>query len=188
MSTFTNKPLAVADIPEHAQVPLEQVAPQFLKVMLWERFIYWVFIAAALGVLAWQLKVSALLYWRIGLGVLGAGLLLFMWYTARKSFANMGYALRQHDLIFRKGWLFEQLHVVPLKKIQHCQVKRGPLERRYKLSSLRIFTAGGAGADVTLGGLPTDTANILKDWLTGGSQAAFANETNTAIADDTTMA
>jgi membrane protein YdbS with pleckstrin-like domain len=187
MSTFTNKPLSVADIPEHAQVPLEKVAPQFLKVMLWEHFIYWLLIAVPLGVLAWQLKFTAMLYWRIGLGVLAAGLLLFMLYTARKSFANMGYALRQHDLIFRKGWLFEQLNVVPLKKIQHCKVKRGPLERWYKVSSLRIYTAGGAGADVTLSGLPTHTANILKDWLTGSSQATFTNETSTAIADDTTM-
>ncbi|MCU0374105.1 MAG: PH domain-containing protein [Chitinophagaceae bacterium] len=188
MATFTNTPLAVADIPLHTHVALQPVAPQFLRVMLMERFIYWLFIAACLVVIAWQLSVPYLLYWRIGLGALGVGLLIFMWFTARKAFANMGYALRQHDLIFRKGWLFEQLHVVPLKKIQHCQVKRGPLERQYKLSSLRIYTAGGSGADVTLGGLPAATANVLKDWLIGATPAASATETNIAHADDDPMA
>jgi membrane protein YdbS with pleckstrin-like domain len=77
----------------------------------------------------------------------------------------MGYALRKHDLVFRKGWLFEKLHIIPLKKIQHCQVKRGPLERRYGLASLKIFTAGGTGADITLSGLTRQDAERLKDWL-----------------------
>jgi membrane protein YdbS with pleckstrin-like domain len=86
-------------------------------------------------------------------------------FTAGKAFDNMVYALRKHDLVFRKGWLFEKLHIIPLKKIQHCQVKRGPLERRYGLASLKIFTAGGAGADITLSGLTQHDAERLKDWL-----------------------
>lgn len=187
MAIFTNQLIAITDIPRHATVQLEHIAPNYLKVMLWERFIYWCFIAGGLIVIGWKITIPQVLYWRIGLVIFGISLLGFMWFTAHKAFANMGYALREHDLIFRKGWLFEQLHVVPLKKIQHCQVKRGPLERRYKLSSLRIFTAGGAGADVTLGGLPLDTADQLKDWLVRSTPNKPEIEIN-AAGDNITVA
>ncbi len=186
MKAFSNLPVSISDLPRYAEVQLEPVAPDHIKVMLWERLIYWLFITTGLFVLGWQLKLQMALYWRIGLTILALSLLSFMWFTARKAFANMGYAVRQHDIIFRKGWLFEQVHVVPLKKIQHCQVKRGPLERRYRLSSLRIHTAGGDGGDITLGGLPLNTANQLKDWLTGSISALPENQIN-ASGDDTTM-
>ena len=77
----------------------------------------------------------------------------------------MGFALRTHDLVYRNGWLFEKLHVVPLIKVQHCQVKKGPLERRYGLSALRVYTAGVSGADLVLEGLTDEQALTMKDWL-----------------------
>jgi membrane protein YdbS with pleckstrin-like domain len=169
MSTFTNKPLALDDIPRHSEAPLRSIEPAYLRIMYVEQFVYFVCIAA--GLFALGKWVPLFQNWNVQIAMFVFALLLFslMLFAARKAHSNMGYALREYDFIFRKGWLFEQLQVVPLSKIQHCKIKRGPLERKYGLATLNIFTAGGAGADVSLGGLPLDTANTLKDWLVGTS-------------------
>ena len=75
-------------------------------------------------------------------------------------------AKREHDVLFRKGWLFQQMHIVPLSKIQHCVIKKGPLERKYKLASLQLFTAANSSfADIKIGGLTEEQAERLKEWV-----------------------
>ena len=81
----------------------------------------------------------------------------------KRSFAYKGYAVRERDIISRSGWLFQKLQVVPINKIQHCVVKTGPLEKKYGLASLKIFTA--AQQDITLSGLKTAQAEQLKEWI-----------------------
>lgn len=191
MPRFVNIPLPVADIPRHAEVALQRIAPDHLKVVRIERILYWLMIAAALFAIGMWVPFVQTLSWRLGLAAFALLLLVYMQFTAYKAHINMGYALRTQDFIFRKGWLFEEMHVVPLKKIQHCKVKRGPLERKYQLATLRIYTAGGSGADISLGGLPADVADTLKDWLTGEAEKkneATLTEPGHDTTHDTTLA
>ncbi len=166
MQTFSNPALTWDELPRHQSLELRQVMPAYKKIMMIERAILWLGISISASTAMffsfdtekkpWMILVS---------GLLLAALLGILIFTANRAFQNMGYALRKHDLVFRKGWLFEKLHIVPLKKIQHCQVKRGPLERRYGLASLKIFTAGGEGDGIALSGLTQQEAERLKDWL-----------------------
>ncbi len=165
MQTFSNPALAWEEIPRFQNLELQQVMPAYKKIMWVERIILWLILVIGASAILFFSSVADKHWWIFGGGLLLAVLLGVLLFTANKAFQNMGYALRKHDLVFRKGWLFEKLHIIPLKKIQHCQVKRGPLERRYGLASLKIFTAGGAGADITLNGLTQQDAERLKDWL-----------------------
>jgi len=163
--TFSNPSLQPDDIPKYSSLELQQVHYSFKKIMLIERGILWLVLSAGATAIIITRSGAGKPWWILGGGILLTLILAVLLFTAIKSFQNMGYALRKHDLVFRKGWLFEKLHIIPLKKIQHCQVKRGPLERRYGLASLKIFTAGGTGADITLSGLTQQDAERLKDWL-----------------------
>ncbi len=163
---FSNPSLQPDDIPRYKALQLQQVHQAFRKIMLIERGMLWLILSACTTGVFFLIKFAgANPLWMLGSGILLALLLFALWLTANRSFQNMGYALRRHDIVFRKGWLYERLHIIPLKKIQHCQVKRGPLERIYGLASLKIFTAGGTGADITLSGLQKEEAERLKDWL-----------------------
>jgi uncharacterized protein len=165
MQTFSNPALAWEEIPRHQILELRQVTPAYKTIMMIEQVIIWLLISSVVTIALLFSSLADKQWWMLVGGVLLAALLGMLIFTAKKAFDNMGYALRKHDLVFRKGWLFEKLHIIPLKKIQHCQVKRGPLERRYGLASLKIFTAGGSGADITLCGLTQQEAERLKDWL-----------------------
>lgn len=166
MTSFTNPQVFPETMPRHSGVALQSIEPAYRKVMMLNRIIFWIIVAVLFAV-AWLFLVPEEAKFWFGIAALvfvlsGLGLGLF---TVSKAFENMGYALRQHDVIFRKGWLFEKLHLVPLKRIQHCVVKRSPLDRQFGLASLKIFTAGGAAADITLRGLSVDKAQTLKDFL-----------------------
>ena len=95
--------------------------------------------------------------------ILGTCWLVLLW-LAKKSFDNQGFALREHDIIIKKGWLFEKLQIVPLNKVQHTQRTTGPLERFWGLSSIQVYTAGAS--DATIHGLAGEDAEKVKSWLT----------------------
>ena len=83
------------------------------------------------------------------------------------SFPFRGYAIRTHDITYRKGWLFRSRTTIPFNRIQHSEINQGPLDRKYNLSSLKIFTAGGAASDLTIPGLLPEEAQRLHEFITG---------------------
>lgn len=87
------------------------------------------------------------------------------------SFPFRGYAIRTHDITYRKGWLFRSRTTIPFNRIQHSEISQGPLDRRYHLSSLKIFTAGGSTSDLTIPGLLPEEAQRLHEFITGQTSA-----------------
>lgn len=154
------------EIPQHKDVLLQPIEKNYKKVLLIQWVIVWLIISAV-GV-AFILLIDSLqstliiLLSIIGIFLLGG----FHFLSINKGFPQMAYAMREQDVLFRKGWLFQQLHIVPLSKIQHCVIKKGPLERKYKLASLQLFTAANASfADIKIGGLTEEQAERLKEWV-----------------------
>lgn len=54
---------------------------------------------------------------------------------------------------------------VPASRVQHLDLKHGPLERRWRLATLVIHTAGSKMAAVSLSGLDENDAERLRDHL-----------------------
>lgn len=70
--------------------------------------------------------------------------------------------------ILRGVWWRRMIHV-PRSRIQHTDVSQGPLERRFGLATLHVFTAGTANAEVALAGLAHDDATTIRDQLLAGT-------------------
>ncbi len=83
-----------------------------------------------------------------------------------KGFKKRGYALRQHDITYKKGYFFHSQTTIPFNRIQHCETSQGPFSRAFNIMSLKIFTAGGATSDLRIRGLRPDEAERLKDFIT----------------------
>jgi membrane protein YdbS with pleckstrin-like domain len=59
-----------------------------------------------------------------------------------KSFHTKKYALRERDIIYKAGWLVEKTKTCPFNRIQNSSVSSGPIERRYGLAKLILYTTG----------------------------------------------
>ena len=83
--------------------------------------------------------------------------------------------IRRHRHIFwlidadgfnlRRGRLWRSETRVPETRVQHLDLKRGPLQRRSRLATLVIHTAGTRDSAVTVTGLDEADAERLRDRL-----------------------
>lgn len=94
----------------------------------------------------------------------GVVLLLLNALLAFRRVRAIGYVLREDDLLFRRGILFERIIAVPYGRLQLVDVTRGPLLRALGLSTLKFVTASAA-TGVKLPGLREEEAEQLRDRL-----------------------
>lgn len=71
-------------------------------------------------------------------------------------------AMRQSDILLRRGIFWKSLISLPFKRVQHIDLTHGPLERKFSLASLKLFTAGGSRADLIIHGLEKEKAEQLR--------------------------
>ncbi|HUH53142.1 MAG TPA: PH domain-containing protein [Microbacteriaceae bacterium] len=76
----------------------------------------------------------------------------------------IGYILRDDDLIFRRGIMFERIVAVPYGRLQLVDISRGPLMRALGLATLKFVTASQSSG-VNLPGLTLAEAETLRDEL-----------------------
>jgi membrane protein YdbS with pleckstrin-like domain len=81
------------------------------------------------------------------------------------DYAHAGYQLDDDGLKLRRGVLWQIVTHVPRSRVQHTDVSQGPLERRYGLGTLVVYTAGTSHARVALPGLAHEVARALRDEL-----------------------
>jgi len=65
----------------------------------------------------------------------------------------------------RQGVFWKHVINVPRSRVQHTDVRQGPLQRRYRIGTLIMHTAGTTNHTVVLGGLPHDRALAIRDFL-----------------------
>jgi membrane protein YdbS with pleckstrin-like domain len=66
--------------------------------------------------------------------------------------------------VARGNWWRRETRV-PASRVQHIDLKHGPLERRWRLSTVVVHTAGSKMGAVSLSGLDADDAEGLRDRL-----------------------
>ena len=77
---------------------------------------------------------------------------------------SIGYQLRQDDLVFRKGILWQRMVAVPYGRMQLVDITHGPLDRGFGIAQLKFVTAAAA-TGVVIPGLAQQTAETLRDHL-----------------------
>lgn len=105
--------------------------------------------------------VSPLLAAAIGLVI---GIMLGSWNGARRHRRTF-WLLDADGFALRRGNLWRRETRVPASRVQHLDLKHGPLERRWKLATLVIHTAGSKLSAVSVSGLDEGDAEHLRDRL-----------------------
>lgn len=163
-STFTNEAKPTTSLPGFEGMEMEPIQPDYLKVLLMQKVLQFVFIS-----LLWSVVLFIDRDFAIFPGLLAAGILLFLLgistFMTIIVFPTRKFLLREHDISYERGRIFYSMTTVPLNRIQHVSLGQGPLEKLFNLAHLQIFTAGGAQADMVLPGLLYNTAEKIKQQL-----------------------
>lgn len=162
---FTNNLIEAGDLPRYESVSITPVDPSYWHVIV----INVVLIAVISGlVIAYSLFMATASFLHIVLAL--SAWLLFMMVqlvVRRVAFRRRGYAVRMHDIVYRKGVLATVTTIVPFNRIQHVSIHEGFFSRRLGLAQLQIFTAGGASANMTVAGLPKHVAERIRTYIMG---------------------
>jgi membrane protein YdbS with pleckstrin-like domain len=57
------------------------------------------------------------------------------------------------------------ISAVPISRIQHLEISRSWLAIKFELATLKIFTAGESGIDLSIDGLNYNEAKQINDFL-----------------------
>jgi uncharacterized protein len=102
----------------------------------------------------------------IGWAIIGGSLLLhgITAILAPRRVRAIGYQLRDDDLVFRRGIMWQRIVAVPYGRMQLVDITRGPVARALGLAELKLVTAA-AVTGVTIPGLANVDAEDLRDRL-----------------------
>jgi membrane protein YdbS with pleckstrin-like domain len=96
------------------------------------------------------------------LALVGAGVGAWM---GLKHYRSTFWRLDEDGLAVRRGRLWQRETRVPATRVQHLDLKRGPLQRQRHLATLVVHTAGTRHSAVTVPHLDADDAERLRDLL-----------------------
>ena len=87
------------------------------------------------------------------------------------SYRFSSYRVDQAGIEIRQGVYWRTITNVPRSRVQHTDVSQGPLERRFGLGTLVVYTAGTSHSKVNVSGLAFDVARRIRAHLLPDDQS-----------------
>lgn len=181
METFSNKQVDLETLPKVQSLVFQPLEWRYRKVLIIIRVLFLIVLALIAGIfvvgnIMEPLPEPARTILFFGIPILYLLFVIWSYLSVTKRFDNMEYTIREKDIIYRSGWLWKQMTTVPFNRVQHVSIDQGPVERRYNLSKLKVFTAGGGASDLTIPGLDPTIANDLKEFIVKKTLASDEQE------------
>lgn len=161
---FSNQLIDTADLPKIEEIQYTRVSPKYLRIMMFNRVLTFSILAIGFLILNYliddnfQYLSTFFLIWTL----LFSLVLIYGYF----HFFSLAFALREKDIVFKRGVLVLKTTIIPFNRIQHVALNQGLLMRWMGLSNLKIFTAGGSASDLTISGLTSEIAESIKIHIT----------------------
>ena len=167
-TAFTNTSLTAESLPRLVELEFQPISAIYRQTNLTINVAFTLFLVTLLFVIQqqniWPLSndVADLFNWlMLVLFMFGGFNTLYAAFADKQKF----YALRQQDLSYRSGLLFRKTVSQPMLRIQHVELKRGPIDRKVGLAKLQVFSAGGAMHTFEIPGLPLASAESIRQFI-----------------------
>ena len=149
------------------------VEPGYKNVLRFRLGLTWLFVAAVAMILDYSL-LEQLGFGRILPVVVVIAAAAIVAIAPQRIYRRLRYRLTGQVLQVLRGWLFHTDTVVPLVRVQHLDVTRGPFDKLFGTASLVIHTAGTHNSIVALPGLSPDRAAEMRDVIREHVRTDFA--------------
>ena len=163
---FTNLQIQTESLPKVEDLVLKPISKSYLKIIALNK------LALCIGLFGLAFGVKYILekkediqlnLWFMLSVILGFCILSFTFSVL--AFKKRKYAIREHDVVYAKGLIINSITTVPISRIQHVEESRSWLARHFGLATLKIFTAGEAGSDLSINGLDHFEAEGINDFI-----------------------
>lgn len=165
---FSNTDITSNDLPRLDSLKFEMLSPLYAKSNRYISLFLTLFIISILFIVQLQHFITlttavsnfvSYVIWVIAL--VGFMSTLYTIVADKRKF----YALRQQDLSYQSGVIFLKTVSQPMLRIQHVELKRGPIDRKIGLAKLQVFSAGGALHTFEIPGLPLEKAESIRQFI-----------------------
>ena len=170
---FSNSSIISDDLPLSSELRFKPLEPEYLMirraiVLTFGALFSLLFAIAWLWAPAWFPEANIPLK-IVSSALLGITLLIgaYVWLADPYK----GFSLREHDLSFQSGLVIRKCITQPITRVQHVEVKQGPIERRFNLASLLAYSAGGHQHTFVIPGLRFDEAKQLRAFILDHKEA-----------------
>ena len=96
--------------------------------------------------------------------------LTLSWVWPEASFRRLRFGIDETGIEIERGIFWQSRIAVPRARIQHTDVSQGPLQRRFGVGTLKLYTAGSRYTKIELPGLAHAEAIALRDALLAESR------------------
>ena len=158
---FVNLQIHMVDLPIADELVMEPMAASYVREVKTQQLIIWLPLLVVSFVPFVLAQISFLL-------VIPVVVLLLATVISRlviKKSRVKGVALREHDIAYCSGLFWRKTVIVAFNRVQHVEVSSGPLQRKFGLATVKLFTAGGSGVDLKIDGLSADRAEEIRAFI-----------------------
>lgn len=149
-------------------MPEQHVDPAAIVVWRWESAFVALIAGIAVAIPLGPISPSGAAALGLFVAVVGV---VFAWFWPAAKYRRLKYGIDEFGLLIQEGVWWRVQIALPRVRIQHSDVSQGPLERRYGLATLKLYTAGSRFTKVELEGLRHDEAVALRDSLLSRAHA-----------------
>ncbi len=148
------------DIQDYTFTPLEKKYQLFLYLINSMGLLLLLVVLAVVYIID-----DTILMYLLGIG--GFFLLGFLWMIILITFGfkNKQFLLTEYDIRYKRGLVSKTETCLPLKRIQHIEVKQDVISKLFGLSKMVMYTAGGSSGDLSIPGITMATALQLKEQI-----------------------
>lgn len=165
MENFTNETLNLNSLPKFEEVSFSPLHKNYIKVVYINIAITLLIFAVGIGVLLYfneELQ-NTLSYSISGISYLVFALIIF--FSSIASVKKRGFAVREKDILYKRGLISTTTTMIPFNRIQHVAMHEGAFSRIFDLAQIQIFTAGGNSSDIKISGIEKEKAENIKELL-----------------------
>lgn len=170
---FQNPEIAIDDLPDAENLDWENLHPRFVRRMQVQHGL--IALAPLIGATAFTVLLPSppliiVILWAL---VVSFAVVFFIWPSI--AVPRQGYTVRDKDIVYKKGVVWRSVTAIPYNRIQHVETSSTPLDRKFGIAALQIFTAGGSGSDLKIHGLGADNAERLRVYILDKVGASIEN-------------
>lgn len=103
--------------------------------------------------------------WSLPVMALTVAPLVASWIWPPLYYRHLRYGVDATGIVIERGVLWRSRISLPRVRIQHTDVSQGPLQRRFGVGTLKLYTAGSRHTMIVLPGLDHADAIALRDAL-----------------------